>query len=265
MHAKPYMVNPATFPNTVMNTCSGQIAIRHGLLGVNAAISGGALSWLLAVRYARTALTSGRADRLLVGAVEEVSARTAWAWHLTGLLTAEAPLGEGAAFFVVEPVAGPNDGAAPVAELLGCEVGYFGGAGPGLSGGLRRCIASRCSAAGRGGRRRRRGAGRRSGHTQLAPLERRALGAELGGLPESIDVVPTVGEAYSAGGALQLAALLATTGSRTAAGSACSPRWARTAVPAPWWCAADTAPNARKATSRVATALNVAFLANWAF
>ncbi|GAA1255783.1 hypothetical protein GCM10009609_18740 [Pseudonocardia aurantiaca] len=208
VHEKPYMVNPATFPNTVMNTCSGQIAIRHGLLGVNAAVSGGALSWLLAVRYARTALTSGRADRLLVGAVEEVTARTAWAWHLTGLLAPEAPLGEGAAFFVVEPAGG----ASPAAELLGCEVGYFGGAGPGLSGGLRRCIAvalqrSGLTAAdvdvvvpGAGG------------HTRLARLERRALGAELGALPASLDVVPAVGEAYSAGGALQLAALLATTG-----------------------------------------------------
>jgi 3-oxoacyl-[acyl-carrier-protein] synthase II len=206
VHEKPYMVNPATFPNTVMNTCSGQIAIRHGLLGVNAAVSGGPLSWLLAVRYARTALTSGRADRLLVGAVEEVTARTAWAWHLTGLLSPEAPLGEGAAFFVVEP-AGAS---APVAELLGCEVGYFGGAGPGLSGGLRRCIGT---------------ALQRSGltaadvdvvvpgataHARLSRLERRALGAELGAIPASIDVVPAVGEAYSAGGALQLAALLAT-------------------------------------------------------
>jgi hypothetical protein len=32
------------------------------------------------------------------------------------------------------PVAAPLPGASPVAELLGCEVGYFGGAGPGLSG-----------------------------------------------------------------------------------------------------------------------------------
>lgn len=208
VHEKPYMVNPATFPNTVMNTCSGQIAIRHGLLGVNAAVSGGALSWLLAVRYARTALTSGRADRLLVGAVEEVTARTAWAWHLTGLLTPDAPLGEGAAFFLVEPAGN----AAPAAELLGCEVGYFGGAGPGLAGGLRRCIAVALQRSGLtaddvdvvvpGA----------AGHTRLARLERRALAAELGVLPASIDVLPAVGEAYSAGGALQLAALLSTGG-----------------------------------------------------
>ena len=53
VNEKPYMVNPATFPNTVMNACSGQIAIRHGLLGVNAAVSGGPLSWLLAGTRAR--------------------------------------------------------------------------------------------------------------------------------------------------------------------------------------------------------------------
>lgn len=208
VHEKPYMVNPATFPNTVMNTCGGQIAIRHGLLGVNAAVSGGALSWLLAVRYARTALTSGRADRLLVGAVEEVSARTAWAWHLSGLLAPDTPLGEGAAFFVVEPEAGS---AAPVAELLACEVGYFGGAGPGLAGGLRRCVAVALERSGLvptdvdlvvpGA----------GGHARLARLERRSVEAALGTLPEILDVLPAVGETYSAGGALQLAGLLATT------------------------------------------------------
>jgi 3-oxoacyl-[acyl-carrier-protein] synthase II len=207
VHEKPYMVNPATFPNTVMNACSGQIAIRHGVLGVNAAVSGGALSWLLAVRYARTALACGRADRLLVGAVEEVTARTAWAWHLTGHLHPEQPLGEGAAFFVVE-LTGARE---PVAELLGCEVGYFGGAGPGVAEGLRRCIAA---------------ALRRSGltpaevtvvvpgaaaHGKLARLERRAIAAEIGGPREVLDIVPTLGDAYSASGALQLAALLATT------------------------------------------------------
>jgi 3-oxoacyl-[acyl-carrier-protein] synthase II len=207
VNEKPYMVNPATFPNTVMNTCSGQIAIRHGLLGVNAAVSGGPLTWLYAVRYARTALTSGRADRLLVGAVEEVTARTAWAWHLTGLLTPDAPLGEGAAFFVMERT---GEGTAPAAELLGCEVGYYGGAGPGLPGGLRRCIAAALQRSGLtpsdvdvvvpGA----------GGHVRLGMIERRATESELGALPETLDVVPALGEAYSASGALQLAALLAT-------------------------------------------------------
>ncbi|OZM79634.1 beta-ketoacyl synthase N-terminal-like domain-containing protein [Pseudonocardia sp. MH-G8] len=208
VHEKPYMVNPATFPNTVMNACSGQIAIRHGLLGVNAAVSGGALSWLLAVRYARTALSSGRADRLLVGAVEEVTARTAWAWHLTGLLAPDAPLGEGAAFFVVAPAGGGT----PVAELLGCEVGYFGGAGPGLYGGLRRTIAAAVARSGLTAADIDVVVPGATAHTRLARMERRALGTELGVLPPTLDVLPAVGEAYSASGALQLAALLATGG-----------------------------------------------------
>lgn len=205
VHDKPYMVNPATFPNTVMNTCGGQIAIRHGLLGVNAALSGGAISGMLAVRYARTALTADRADRLLVGAVEEVTARTAWAWHLTGLLTPGAPLGEGAAVFVVERAGAP----APLASLLACEVGYFGGAGPGLGAGLRRCITSALHRSGVV-------AGEvdvvvlgASGHTRLARLERRAVGAALGALPDVLDALPALGMSYSAGGVLQLAALLA--------------------------------------------------------
>ena len=161
------------------------------------------------------------------GLFEEVSAHTAWAWHLTGLLTPDAPLGEGAAFFVIEPAGGTGagsaegsdegsgegsgEGTAPVAELLGCEVGYYGGAGPGLSGGLRRCIATALQRSGRtpsdvdvvvpGA----------GGHVRLGLMERRATVAELGAMPETIDIVPALGEAYSASGALQLTALLATT------------------------------------------------------
>ncbi|OLT16520.1 hypothetical protein BJF78_13940 [Pseudonocardia sp. CNS-139] len=110
---------------------------------------------------------------------------------------------------MVEPAG--RTGAAPVAELLGCEAGYFGGLGPGLAGGLRRCIATALQRSGLtpadvdvvvpGA----------SGHTRLARLELRAAETELGGLPAVLDVLPAVGEAYSAGGALQLAALLATT------------------------------------------------------
>lgn len=36
---KPYLVNPGQFPNTVMNSTSGQIAIRNGLRGLNATVA----------------------------------------------------------------------------------------------------------------------------------------------------------------------------------------------------------------------------------
>ena len=204
VNEKPYMVDPAAFANSVMNTCAGQIAIRHGLRGVNATLSGGAISGMFAVRYARTALSRERARRLLVGAVEEVTARAAWAWHRTGALTADTPLGEGAVFLVVEPA-----GAADTRlELLACEVGYFGG-GFGVGAGLRRCVdlalrRSGLSAAdvtllapGSGGR------------SRLAMAERRAVATALGDLPELLDVVPALGEGYSASVLFQLAATMA--------------------------------------------------------
>lgn len=37
---RPYLVDPARFPNTVMNCAAGQSAIRHGLRGPNVTIAG---------------------------------------------------------------------------------------------------------------------------------------------------------------------------------------------------------------------------------
>ncbi|NUS14305.1 MAG: hypothetical protein HOY69_23360, partial [Streptomyces sp.] len=99
---KPYLVNPGRFPNTVMNSTAGQIAIRNGLRGLNATVAGGQTASLLAFRHARLALTLGRADRLLVGGAEELNAPAAWAWHRTGVLHEGAALGEGAAVFAVQ-------------------------------------------------------------------------------------------------------------------------------------------------------------------
>ncbi|MGC4847149.1 beta-ketoacyl synthase N-terminal-like domain-containing protein [Micromonospora sp. DT15] len=126
---KPYLVNPMLFPNTVMNGAAGQVAIRHGLRGVNATVAGGALGFLNAVRYAEMVLAGGYADVMLAGAVEEFSAHRAWAAHLTGT-TAEVPLGEAAAVFVLSAPQPPAwVGAAPVADLVTAT-----GFGPGGTG-----------------------------------------------------------------------------------------------------------------------------------
>ncbi len=200
-------------PFAVPTTCTGVIALRQGLLGVNATLSGGALTWLLAVRYARTVLADDRADRLVVGAADEVTASTAWEWHQSGVLSQDTPLGEGAAFFAVQRRAAVE---APVAELLGCEVGYFGDATPALVGGLRRCITEALQRSGLTAADVDVIVPGTTGHLRLARLERRALAAELRALPPVLNVVPRLGEAHSAGGAFQLAALLATTPASTA-------------------------------------------------
>lgn len=203
---KPYLVNPGRFPNTVMNSTTGQIAIRNGLRGLNATVAGGQTASLLAFRHARLALTLGRAERLLVGGVEELSAPAAWAWHRTGVLREGAALGEGAAVFTVQrgrPAGGE------LAELLACESRftpdprhYAAGLAHAVSRALERSgvtpgeidVVSLGAVHQRG----------------LESVERRGVRVALGGDPaKTLRIADTLGETYSASGAMQLAGLLA--------------------------------------------------------
>lgn len=209
---KPYLVNPGLFPNTVMNGCAGQIAIWNSLRGVNATLSGGQVSSLHAIRYARNALDQGQADRLLVGGVEELSPQTAWAWRRSGSLSEDTPVGEACGVFVVDGQQhGPADDV--LVELLACEVGHCPAPDrrPKLLDGLTRCVeravarsgldtgdtpelvSLSASSAGSGERR----------------IEESAIGRVFDAAHTTIRVKDTVGECYSASGVLQLAAALA--------------------------------------------------------
>ncbi len=196
-----------------MNCCTGQVAIWNQLRGVNATIAGGRLSGLNAVRYARNAIRQGHVDRVLVGGVEELCPQSAWGWHVTGALPPGAALGEACAVFMVErPAAAGAGGRTPRAELLACEVGT--GVAPSAT--LAGCVAR---------------AVRRSGVTAgeirtvsfgavggLGRLEERGVRVALGGLPaRRVRVAEVVGETFSAGVAMQLAALLADPGTGGAA------------------------------------------------
>ncbi|MFI1366773.1 beta-ketoacyl synthase N-terminal-like domain-containing protein [Streptomyces griseochromogenes] len=203
---KPYLVNPGRFPNTVMNSTAGQIAIRNGLRGLNATVAGGQTASLLAFRHARLALALGRAERLLVGGVEELSAPAAWAWHRTGVLRDGAALGEGAAVFTVQR---ERPGREALAELLACETRFSPDPreyADGLADAIGRAL-------GRSGVRPDEvdvvslGAVHQRG---LERIEERGVRTALGGgLPGPVRVADVLGETYSASGAMQLAALLA--------------------------------------------------------
>lgn len=138
----PRYVNPARFPNTVINSPASQVAIRFGLRGLNATISTGFTAGLDAIGYALDMLQLGRAQTLLVGGVEELCIQTFLGFYKLGFLaTAQngtpplfAPfdarrcgtvLGEGAAFFVLEPMEqAMARGSTIYAEVLGYATGF---------------------------------------------------------------------------------------------------------------------------------------------
>jgi 3-oxoacyl-[acyl-carrier-protein] synthase II len=212
---RPYLVNPGLFPNTVMNSCAGQIAIWNSLNGVNATFSGGQLSSLQAVRYARNALALEQADRLITGGVEELSPQTAWAWRQSGSLPAGTPVGEGCAVFVLERAADDESGETgddPPIEVLACDIAYSPAPDrrprllDGLTGSVERAVlrsaidpdrvtlvSLSAAAAGSGEHR----------------IEERAVQRVLDRMPRTIRVKDVVGECYSASGAMQLAAAVA--------------------------------------------------------
>ncbi len=118
---KPYFVDPARFPNTVMNRASGQVAIWYGLRGANVTIAGGRASALLALNHAVRMQHSGRAGSVVCGAVEEFSAERAWLdWHTGSRDESVSPLGEGAAVLLLaDPAEEAHD---VLAEVLAIEV-----------------------------------------------------------------------------------------------------------------------------------------------
>jgi len=72
----PRYVNPALFPNTVINSPASQISIRFVIKGFNTTIATGFTSSLDALKYARDFITWGRAKAVLVGGVEELCLQT---------------------------------------------------------------------------------------------------------------------------------------------------------------------------------------------
>ncbi|MBL1099691.1 beta-ketoacyl synthase N-terminal-like domain-containing protein [Streptomyces coffeae] len=122
---RPFFVDPARFPNAVMNCAAGQSAIWHGLKGPNTTIAGGRATGLLALQYALRLQRAGRAGPVLCGAVEEFSSARAWLeWHARADQDAAAVLGEGAAVWLLEPEAtAAEHGRRALAEVAGLEFG----------------------------------------------------------------------------------------------------------------------------------------------
>lgn len=138
----PRYVNPALFPNTVINSPASQVAIRFGLKGLNSTIATGFSASLDSIGYAMDMLRLERAKVLLVGGVEELCIETFLGFYKLGMLATsqnETPpfygpfdprhcgtlLGEGAVFVVMESLeSAKRRGSNIYAELLGYSSGF---------------------------------------------------------------------------------------------------------------------------------------------
>lgn len=105
----PSYVNPMQFPNTVINSASGQAAIRYKLRGLNSTVCAGTASGLFAIHYAAECLRLGRAQMLLAGGAEELCDESLLGFRETG---AESPTGEPRPFGAERDGAVAGEGAA---------------------------------------------------------------------------------------------------------------------------------------------------------
>jgi 3-oxoacyl-[acyl-carrier-protein] synthase II len=96
----PEAASPLLFPSSVMNAAAGQLALECKLRGVNSTINHRDASPLSALTMACDLLTLGRADALLIGGVDELSAPALAGYKKLG--ASGMVLGEGAAMVVVE-------------------------------------------------------------------------------------------------------------------------------------------------------------------
>lgn len=116
--AKPYLVDPARFPNAVMNCAAGHSAIWHGLRGPNTTIASGQVAGLSVLRYAARLLRSGHARSVLCGAVEELTPLRTWLESMRGNASAHTEPGEGCAIFRLETLDDAHAaGRIPLAQL----------------------------------------------------------------------------------------------------------------------------------------------------
>lgn len=133
----PRSVNPALFPNTVINSPASQISIRFNIQGFNSTVSTGFCSSLDAIYYAMNMMSLYDYKVVLSGGVEEMCEQTYKGFYKIGHLAGsrlgkdevDCPFdkrrngiifGEGAAVFVLEDFEhAKKRGANIYAELLG--------------------------------------------------------------------------------------------------------------------------------------------------
>jgi len=138
----PRYVNPAFFPNTVINSPASQVSIRFNIKGFNTTISTGFSASLDAISYAIDFLNLDRAKIIFAGGVEELCIQTFLGFYKIGFLSGlkdsneaiSCPFdkrrngivfGEGASFLVLEDLNHALERKAPIyAEILGFGLSF---------------------------------------------------------------------------------------------------------------------------------------------
>jgi 3-oxoacyl-[acyl-carrier-protein] synthase II len=97
-------VNPAHFPNTVINSPASQVSIRFNIKGFNATLSTGFSASLDAINYAADFLRVGRIKVALAGGVEELCEQLFIGFYKIGCMseTGGLILGEGSVILALE-------------------------------------------------------------------------------------------------------------------------------------------------------------------
>ncbi len=227
----PRAVNPSHFPNTVLNSPASHVSIRFNVKGFNTTISTGFCASLDAVAYAADFIRMNRAAAVLAGGVEELCEETFMAFHALGSLSGSdgssplccpfdsrrngTVLSEGACILVLES---GQHASGRKARALGAIAGYgasfdphpepsFSAGGTGLAHAINQalqeaslapenidCIYASANST-----------------TGLDRMEAAAFREVFGGRASAVPVTAVksmLGEAYSASGALTLAAAI---------------------------------------------------------
>ena len=210
---KPYLVDPARFPNAVMNCAAGQSAIWHGLRGPNTTIASGQAAGLSALRYAARLQRSRHARSVLVGAVEELTPQRRWLERQRRERDTAVPLGEGCAIFRLESAEDAAAGGRPALAYLAATAFRVYGNAADIPGAVADCASSVLKAAG-------------ASATDIWLVVGDLSAATGAGLTEVIGddarrvgLVTTIGDTGAASAALQVAALLSYAAVEPAAGA----------------------------------------------
>jgi 3-oxoacyl-[acyl-carrier-protein] synthase II len=198
----PDAVSPMAFPNLVMNCHAGYLAIRENLKGTNMTIATGYNASLDAFGIGVDFLAADHMKCLLIGGVEELSEEFLLSYSKQQILAPGTLIGEGCAVYTVEKLA---DALERQAKIYGHIAGY-GTSFSDTRDGLVKAIKSAFQ-----------NAGMKYTDIELVvnachcnctqkEIEAEVISSLFGKKVITFDIYNLLGDSYSAGGSLQIAA-----------------------------------------------------------